>query len=251
VQGRAHDLGMICGAGAKRATEDDWKARYTFYRYIMLGFFFGLQPFTPKLRFVGYGPLMKCGLLEPSEAELLKGAHRGPCPVMESWIAAWIELHLTGEARQQGFHALRELRGAIGGIGDLIDQRAPVSFESLLYVTVFALCLILPFGPSHIEYENRQLVMQHPHCATVLGIAVMCTFYLSLLHMLRHLQAPFDDIGAPNDALCPVALMNSTERKLRDYLSSSLPVAIWAGAHEQPPPEDAPLDIKVSGAAKA
>lgn len=89
--------------------------------------------------------------------------------------------------------------------------------------------------------------MQHPHCATVIGIAVVCTFYLALLHMLRHLQAPFDDIGAPNDALCPVALMNSTERKLRDYLSASLPSAIWAGANDpgHPGAAAASLDVKV------
>jgi len=227
VQGRSHDLSMICGAGAKRETDADWKARYTLYRYIMLAFFFGLQPYTPKLRFAGYAPLIKCGLLEPAEAELLKGAHRGPGTVVESWIAAWVEHRLSGEARQQSFHTLRELRGSTGQIGDLIDERAPVSFESLLYVTVYALCVILPFAPSHIDYENREAVMQHPHCATVLGIAVVCSFYLSLLHMLRHLQAPFDDIGAPNDALCPIALMNLTERKLRDYLSASLPAVVW------------------------
>lgn len=69
----------------------DWHARYTLYRHIMLLFFFSYQPFTPRLRFMGFGPLVNCGLLDPEEAEVLKLAHRSPGTVTESWIASWIE----------------------------------------------------------------------------------------------------------------------------------------------------------------
>lgn len=81
--------------------------------------------------------------------------------------------------------------------------------------------------------------MKGPHVATALGTAMLCAFYLALLHMLRHVQAPFDDIGAPHDALNPIALMNSTERKLRDYLSAPPPKSksAFAAAVTQVPSE--------------
>eukprot|EP00428_Durinskia_dybowskii_P057089 CAMPEP_0170318168 /NCGR_PEP_ID=MMETSP0116_2-20130129/59773_1 /TAXON_ID=400756 /ORGANISM="Durinskia baltica, Strain CSIRO CS-38" /LENGTH=73 /DNA_ID=CAMNT_0010570849 /DNA_START=58 /DNA_END=275 /DNA_ORIENTATION=+ len=73
----------------------------------------------------------------------------------------------------------------------------------------------MPFSPSTLNYDNRQAVMDGSHAATALGVGVICAFYRALIHMLRHLQAPYDNIGAPCDALNPIALLNSSERKLR------------------------------------
>mmetsp|Transcript_86083 Transcript_86083/g.248554 ORF Transcript_86083/g.248554 Transcript_86083/m.248554 type:complete len:565 (+) Transcript_86083:54-1748(+) len=221
LQGRAHDLGMIGGA-LKNDTDEDWHARYMLYRHAMLTLFFTYQPFTPRLRFLGFGPLLKCGLLESDEAEILKRAHRSPGTVTESWLSSWIEANLQDESRQQAFQSLRELRASISVVQALVDQRAPVSFESLLYIVVYALVAILPISPSNVDYSNREAVMEGIHVATVFGVGILGGFYLALIHMLRHLQAPFDHIGAPHDALNPIALMNNTERKLRDYLT--LPV---------------------------
>lgn len=124
----------------------------------MLCFFYGYQAFTPKLRFAGFDPLIRCGLLEPCEAEQLKLAHRHPGTVCEAWVSRWVERNMEKEARQQMYHSLREYRACIASIADLIEQRAPVSFESLLYIVVYALCAALPFGPSNIDYANRQAV---------------------------------------------------------------------------------------------
>jgi len=218
VQGRCHDLAMLGGA-TKKDGEEDWRARYTLYRHLMLTFFFGYQPLAPNLRFLGFAPLVNCGLLEEDEVASLSAAHRGPGTVTESWLSSWVEANLDGEIRQQSFHALRELRDSISVVQALIDQRAPVSFESMLFCVVYFLVATLPLSPSQVNYNNRQSVMEGPHIATVFGVFIICAFYLALIHMLRHLQAPFDNIGAPHDALNPIALFNCTERKLRDYLT--------------------------------
>jgi len=218
LQGGLHDVAMIAGS-LKQDTDEGWRARYTLYRHLMLAHFFTYQPFTPRLRFQGFAPLFNCGLLEPEEGEVISKAHRGPGTVVEAWLSHWIETNLVAETRQQAYHSLRELRNSIHVVQALVDQRAPVSFESLLFLVVYALVAILPFSLSNVNYTNREAVMDGPHIATVFGTGIICAFYLALLHMLRHIQAPFDHIGAPNDALNPVALMNETERNLRDYLS--------------------------------
>jgi len=228
VQGRIHDIAMLCGA-ATGNTEEEWLARYVLYRHLTLAFFFTYQPLTPSFKFVGFGPLRSCGLLTEDEELVLQKAHSMPRTVVESWLARWVQAYVPDDAnRQQVFLSLRELRSASAGVGDLVVQRAPVSFESLLYVAVYALCLLLPFGPSQIDYENRSAVMTAAHLAIPLGDGVLIAFYLSLLHLLHHMQAPFDSIGAPHDCLNPIAIMNTTERKCRDYLSSPPPDTLLA-----------------------
>lgn len=245
LQGRCHDLAMI--GGAKRAETDlDWCARYLLYRHVTLALFFAYQPHTPRLQFAGFGPLVACGLLEADEAEVLALAHRGPGTVVESWLASWVEANLAAELRQQAFHALRELRDAASVTEALAQQRAPVSFESLLFLAVYLLVLLLPL--SLALGEDREAVMYGPHFAAVLGTGVMCAYYLALLHMLRHLQAPFDHIAAPNDALNPLALLNTTERKLRDYLT--MPTAAEVGRIELPPAPEEPTASTPSGSPK-
>jgi len=127
---------------------------------------------------------------------------------------------MTGESRQQALQALRELRAAAAVMQAALDQRAPISFESLLYFVSYCLIAIIPFAPSGIDYNNRRAVMEGLHIATVLGDGIIIIFYISLLHMLRHFQSPFDDFASPYDALSPVAILNNVERKLRDYLTA-------------------------------
>jgi len=150
----------------------------------------------------------------------LEKANSQPRIIVELWVSQWIHDNVQdAAAKQQAFMSHRELRSAAAGVSDLVLLRAPVSFESLLYVVVYALCLLLPFGPSQIDYEDRAAVLTGGHVAIALGDGVLVSFYVSLLHLLYHLQAPFDNIGAPHDCLNPVAIMISTERKIRDYLA--------------------------------
>lgn len=72
-----------------------------------------------------------------------------------------------------------------------LEQRAPISFESLLYVLVYSLCLVMPFGLSHVDFKNREAVMYSIHAAPVVGVVCLSAFYLALLHLLRHMQDPF------------------------------------------------------------
>jgi len=228
VQGRSHDLGMIGGV-VPRDSEEAWQECYRLYRYVTLNFFFAYQPYTPGLKFVGFRPLVMCGLLDHEEVQVLKNCNKAPLTVTESWISNWIAENLTNEARQQAFQALRELRNSCSMLQGLLEQRAPVSFESLLYLVTYCLIVLVPFAPSNVDYNNRRAVMDGVHLATVMGDGIILAFYISLLHMLRHLQSPFDDMGAPHDALNPVAIMNSTERKLRDYLGAPDPHEVLNG----------------------
>lgn len=223
VQGRAHDIAMIAGTMA-RETEQDWQACYRLYRHISVAFYFAYQHLHPRLKKTGFVQLRACGLLTAHEVDHLCKAHRFPLTVVESWIAHWIEENLKDEARQQAFYALREYRNCLASVSDWDEQRAPVSFESLLYLLVYSVCMVMPFAPSHVEYEDREAMIMSSHIAPVVGISLIATFYLSLLHLLRNLQTPYGkDSPDEPDALHPEQIMLSTERKLRDYLSSSMP----------------------------
>mmetsp|Transcript_117679 Transcript_117679/g.228792 ORF Transcript_117679/g.228792 Transcript_117679/m.228792 type:complete len:556 (-) Transcript_117679:47-1714(-) len=226
VQGAAHDIAMLAGAANPPRAERNWNALFCLYRYLVLSFFFAYQSFTPRLQRIKFADLVTCGLLVKDEVELLNGSHRFPLSVLESWLGCWVHQHLQGETRQQCFQALRVYRGALASVSDWVDQRAPVSFETLLYVVVYALCFVMPFGPSHIEYLDRQAVMSAAHVMPVISVSLLTCLYLSLLHLLRHLQAPFDHRSLPCDALNPVKILNSTERKLRDYLTAARPEAL-------------------------
>lgn len=222
VQGRAHDIAMLAGTKPKE-TEEDWREIYRLYRYVMLAFYFPFSNLVPRLRTATLQHLVNCGLLEIEEAALLEQCHRSPGTILENWIADWIERNLQAEVRQQTYYALREYRSCLATVPDLLDQRAPVSFESLLYVVVYLLCIVMPFGPTNIDYHDRGAVMSSAHIAPVLGVTIQSCFYLSLLHMLRAFTQPFDDDKMPLDALRPEQIMLSTERKLRDYLTAARP----------------------------
>lgn len=217
-QGCCHDLAMVVGA-VLGDSEKDWRARYTLYRHLMLCFFFAYQSLIPNFHAVGYRSLWEAGLLLDSEQRILEHAHNGPGTVCESWGSRWIQLHMSGEARLVAFQSLREFRGSIAGAGASVDERAPMSFESLLHVAVTALVWMMPFSPIASDIANREIMAARPHAAEVFGDGVIISFYLSLLYMLRHLDSPFDSAGAPYDCLNPVAIMLATEKKLRDYLT--------------------------------
>jgi len=222
VQGRANDLGMLAGT-RPRATEEDWHALYQLYRHVMLAFVMAFHDFTPQFRRITLRDLVDAGLLTAEEEGLLNKSLYAPSSVLESWLADWIEQNLHGEAKYHAFGTLREYRAALATVGAWIDIRAPVSFETLLYVMVYALVFVIPFGPTHITYADREAIMEAPHVAPVIAVSLLSAFYLALLHLLRHLQHPFSQDQLPCDALNPVQIMNETERKLLDYLTAARP----------------------------
>lgn len=222
VQGRAHDLGMLAGT-RPRATQEDWQSLYLFYRHLMVAFFLAFRDYTPQLQGITLQDLVDAGLLTAEEEGLLNKSHYAPSSVIESWLADWIEQCLHGEAKYQAFASLREYRGTLASVGAWLDIRAPVSFETLLYIVVYALVFTMPFGPTHINYADRQAMMLASHVAPVTAVSLLSAFYLALLHILRHLQHPFSQDQLPCDALNPVQIMNETERKLLDYLTAARP----------------------------
>lgn len=222
VQGRANDLGMLAGT-RPRATEEDWHALYRLYRHLMVAFFLAFRDCTPQLQKIKLRGLVDAGLLTAEEEGLLNKSLYAASSVLESWLADWVEQFLHGEAKHQAFGALREYRSALASIGEWIDIRAPVGFETLLYVVVYTLVLVLPFGPSHIKYKDREAISETAHVVPVVAVSLLSSFYLALLHLLRHLQHPFSQEQLPCDSLNPVQIMNETERKLRDYLTAARP----------------------------
>jgi len=218
VQGRFHDLGMIIGP-ALGDKEEDFQKRYVLYRHFMLTFFWTYQPYTPSLHFLGFGPLLDCGLLLPEEVGALEGAHDSPKTVVESWLSRWLQRYIVDvPTRNISLRALCELRDACGTVAALVEERAPVSFESLVYISVCALCFILPFVPGGVDLTNRRAIVQASNFCMTLGHGVLIGFYMSLVHLLYHQAAPFDSIGVPHDCLNPLSILNTTEKKLRDYL---------------------------------
>eukprot|EP00428_Durinskia_dybowskii_P034341 CAMPEP_0170264462 /NCGR_PEP_ID=MMETSP0116_2-20130129/32126_1 /TAXON_ID=400756 /ORGANISM="Durinskia baltica, Strain CSIRO CS-38" /LENGTH=424 /DNA_ID=CAMNT_0010515555 /DNA_START=60 /DNA_END=1335 /DNA_ORIENTATION=- len=219
LQGRIHDIGLIVGANYGH-TEEDFEAMYVLYRHLMFASSSASSRSRPSdFKFVGYVPLIECGLLTKSEGVIISSAHSGPRTVAEAWVSAWISHHIDDwSARQQAMQRLCEMR-----VVDMMDERAPVSFESLLYLCVYAFCFLLPFGPATVDDEQRHRASV---CAWLLvkvfSDGAVIAFNLSLLHLLYHIQAPFDSIGMPHDCLNPIAIMLSTEKKLRDYLTAEV-----------------------------
>lgn len=119
-------------------------------------------------------PRSLCNNIERSqacaqEAKILRASHRGASSVMEAWLANWIAENMQGESRQQALQALRELRAGSAVLQATVEQRAPISFESMLYFVSYFLIAITPFAPSGIDYANRRMIMEGLQLATVLG----------------------------------------------------------------------------------
>lgn len=228
IQGRIHDLGMLAST-TKHQTEEDWQCRFQLYRWMMADFFFtyrGLVPRFSQLQDYGTRELETCGLVTAEEGSMLRRCHKAPHSLVETWIAQWLTKHIESQATlQAALQALRELRGNCAGLADLLDQRAPVNFESMLYVMVYLMCLLWPFGPMDFkDLNDREYISENYHIAAVFGMYLKSTFYLGLLHMLHTMQAPFGtDLIGHDDSLYPEQIMLSTENRLRDYLSGSLP----------------------------
>lgn len=106
---------------------------------------------------------------------------------------------------------------------------APAPKASFRQRTMSQLMIVIRFAKIRTACASSQPSSGHA------GDGIITVFYVALLHMLRHLQSPFDDFASPNDALSPVALLNHTERKLRDYLSAPDPDDILEGFDGQAP----------------
>jgi hypothetical protein len=189
----------------------------------MVAFFLAFRDYTPQLQRITFRGLVDAGLLTAEEEELLNKSLYSASSLLESWLADWVEQFMQGEAKIQAFGVLREYRAALASVGAWLDIRAPVSFETLLYVVVYTLVFVLPFGPSHIDYKDREAIIETAHVVPVVAVSLLSSFYLALLHLMRHLQHPFNQDELPCDSLNPVQIMNETERKLLDYLTAARP----------------------------
>ncbi len=73
---------------------------------------------------------------------------------------------------------------------DWLEQRAPISCETILYLVVHVSCLLMSFAICSRDLKDRDALMRRRHVSAVLGVAVVAAFSLALLHLIWVLKWP-------------------------------------------------------------
>ena len=201
IQGRLHDVGMLCAACAKRnkkdgSYEDDSNRvldEIASMQRLMGAFCWAKfsKPFQVLVTPRGLSRMMSRGLLTRTQFQAL--SMLDPGVGIHNALVGWLTTRcvrafhkgelLKSEATEQVLYSkLCELRGTAAGISDILDGRMPLAYVHFVQVLVDTFLLAAPFA-LYVE------------CGiwSILAVGLLTLFYSGLLDLAKILLDPLDN----------------------------------------------------------
>jgi len=222
-QGRNHDLAMIMSGytcAQKPTTGESWlEHRWTFYRFQMLAFIFAFRKHSATFGQIDYSDMENCSLMEPSERAILEKCLH-PRDVVMKWWSMFIEHHvLDGPVRALMLDKLCQLRQGYQSIDNLVQLRAPWSFEAILSGVVTLWVVIIPLSTVQ-DVRDRTMVRDSLPLMVTITNVLACGFYLTVLALLDTFKDPF---GLWYDSMDCETILLETDTSIWDYLTAPVP----------------------------
>ena len=201
IQGRLHDVGMLCAACAKRNKKDGSYEEdsnrvldeIASMQRLMGAFCWAKfsKPFQVLVTPRGLSRMMSRGLLTRTQFQAL--SKLDPGVGIHNALVGWLTTRcvrafhkgelLKSEATEQVLYSkLCELRGTAAGISDILDGRMPLAYVHFVQVLVDTFLLAAPFA-LYVE------------CGiwSILAVGLLTLFYSGLLDLAKILLDPLDN----------------------------------------------------------
>eukprot|EP00929_Paragymnodinium_shiwhaense_P112670 TRINITY_DN80938_c0_g1_i1.p1 TRINITY_DN80938_c0_g1~~TRINITY_DN80938_c0_g1_i1.p1 ORF type:complete len:546 (+),score=35.10 TRINITY_DN80938_c0_g1_i1:206-1639(+) len=233
IQGRSHDIAMLVGGAV--ATEDHgdltswWSAKWHLYRFQLLVFILSFRPLAPSLKAITYDDLQSAGLLEENEkVSLRKSIH--PRKLALKWLSTWVSGYVQdGHLRSLILDKICGLRGACASLHDTVEQRAPYSFEAILYPTIWLWLVLLPVEEIN-SLTDRKTLLEGGVLLPTLKCMIVAAVYMALIDLLEGFKDPF---GQHSDSMSVESILLETETTIVDYLTSPMSDSVLHVCKEQ------------------
>merc|ERR1712232_1389376 len=146
------------------------------------------------------------------------------------WLCMWIEHHIHDDTiRALAMDRLSGLRAACATLTAVVEQRAPMSFEALMYVSTSLWTFTIPLaGLSSVA--DRKLIFESNVFVPTLSAVLSCSFYLCILALLEAFKEPFN---TGIDALNAETILLETETIIVDFLVSPPPQCLASACTEK------------------
>ena len=160
IQGRIHDVAVICGGAALDGGQPQTRAiLFRIYRYLNLTHFLAFQKRNIWLAEASLDDLIEIGLLTEAEKRILEPAKRKKCDLVLAWISDTISEASERELFNQHFmsEAIVNVAGArskIAGFQDMFTIKEPNVWTALMTFVVDALILVYVIGTPFMAFTE-------------------------------------------------------------------------------------------------
>mmetsp|Transcript_41917 Transcript_41917/g.90559 ORF Transcript_41917/g.90559 Transcript_41917/m.90559 type:complete len:622 (-) Transcript_41917:25-1890(-) len=221
----AHDTLLMIGAtaGVQDPVAGSWnKEKWNFYRWMLAVYVLLFRGCCPSFSLATWEDMVNMGIMtEDEKVILMKAVH--PRKVLLKWCSVWIQYHIKDDfVRSHILNKLCVARGNSAGLSDQLEQRAPWSFEAILYAAVKIFIILLPAGHTKLlELDDRVTLVESFPFVPTLANCVACFFYSSLLNLLERFKEPF--LSDSVDGIDPNTVILESETQFIDVLTCPIP----------------------------